>query len=49
MSEDIAKTPAPEPERKPPLGSWSRMYLFVLGFLGFLILLFLLFSNTYTR
>ena len=38
-----AQAPDPHDER-PPLGSWRRLYLLVLGNLLFLILLFTLFT-----
>jgi hypothetical protein len=46
---ETQKDRAPEPDQKPPFGSWPRMYIFVLSFMATLILLFLLFSNTFTR
>lgn len=38
----------PDDERRPPLGSWPRLYAVVLGTLVLLIVLFTLFTRAFS-
>ncbi|MDX1383349.1 MAG: hypothetical protein R3190_06870 [Thermoanaerobaculia bacterium] len=40
--------PQPEPEDRPPLGSWGRIYAVVIGNLVLLILLLIWFTRTFS-
>lgn len=38
----------PDPDQPPFLKSWTRVYIFVLSFLAFLVILFYVFMKVYT-